>query len=267
MKRAVFIFITVLLVLSLSSCDIISNVINLKSDFGNSSDSPKDDTINSENAENETDEHFCGTYFPDDYDPSGRIHLIGLEDYDKKHETYVLLSMDEVYEAVDLLRKNGSILEESVLFDCDDLPYTAIYFFTFKKSDAEELKSGKSYFDRRIDNGTFTCTIYYNNRTLEDVNTYGKEGDFSYIKIDEKYNVEDFTSNTDDLYVTSVSEMTGNDPYGFSNTNRMEWYYVNIGNVTHIELDALIGKQELDSAFMPEDIEAIVRTITIIEAV
>ena len=132
-EKIICILLTFAVVISFSSCNIIDSFINL--DTGKKSD--KDNSLS-----DETSDVSNGNY-----GLNGRIHLYwGDECYNETYESYILLNMTEVYEAVELLKQNGSVIRESVLFNLDvgETEFDVKHFFHFEKQYAEELEDGKN---------------------------------------------------------------------------------------------------------------------------
>lgn len=268
MKKILICLTSVFLILSLCSCEIISDIaIKIQG-----KDTTNDDT-QKENSSFE--QHFCGQYFPDDYDLSSRIYLSGIRDFDEKRETYILLNIEEVYEAIELLKKNGSRIKESVLLDCESLGYDVFYLFHFTKKNAEELKDGKGYFDRRIDDGIFTCRIYYNEHTIEEIKSTSPTSptsDWRIYSFSQTYmldfageDVRRIVDNIDSFVVTTNFIEYGY-PLYILDYGRKEIFLIKVGEDVCMEIEARIGSKEEDCVFMLEDIQEIVKTITIIEA-
>ena len=256
MKKALLILSAVILLFSLSSCNILSTFIDPGADQDNED-------------ENNLPEKTPAASLYDNYDPSGRVHFEwGDPHYDQTYGAYILLNMDEVYEAVELLKKNGSTIKESVLFDLDgsETGFEVIHFFSFQRRYAEKLQPGKNYFDRKIDNGYFYSVVYYNGRTLEEINEKFSSSCYSFVQINQNDKIDaiKINDNIECFEVTYLGEQYGHPLYFFHNGEEEE-YQVKIGDDICMTLEARIGSREPDCIFMPEDIADIIKTMEIIE--
>lgn len=258
MKKALLILLAVILLFSLSSCNILSTFMS------QGTDQNKED-------ENASAEKTPANSLYDNYDPSGRVRFYwGDPHYDQTYGSYILLNMDEVYEAVDLLKKNGSVIKESILFDLDGLEtgFDVKHFFHFERRHAEKLEPGKNFFDRKIDNGYFYSVVYYNNRTLEEINAkyFNSERIYTNVEINlnKKTDALKVINNIDDFEVTYLGEPYDKPLYFFSD-GKEEYYQIKVGDDICLYLDANIGSREPDCIFMPEDIANIIKTMKVIE--
>ena len=258
MKNSLLILLAVILLFSLSSCNILSTFMS------QGTDQNKED-------ENASAEKTPANSLYDNYDPSGRVHFEwGDPHYDQTYGTYILLNMDEVYEAVDLLKKNGSTIKESILFDFDGLEtgFEVIHFFHFERRYAEKLEPGKNFFDRKIDNGYFYSVVYYNNRTLEEINAkyFNSERIYTNVEINLNKTTDalKIISNMESLEVTYLGEPYDKPPY-FLGDGKTEQYQIKVGDDICLHLKARIGSHESDCIFMPKDIANIIKTMEVIE--
>ncbi len=82
---------------------------------------------------------------------------------------YWLETYEEVLEAAEILKSNGSTLRRSVGFDCDGELLDVKWCFTYSWSKAEPLEDGENFFDRKIDNGEFVWYAFYKDVTIDEL--------------------------------------------------------------------------------------------------
>ena len=96
---------------------------------------------------------------------------------------YWLETYEEVTEAVELLKSHGSTIKRSIGFDCEGDLLDVKWCFLYQWSDAEPLEEGKSFFDRKIDDGEFVWYAFYLDTTIDEL-LYSYAYDYDCMKID-----------------------------------------------------------------------------------
>ena len=157
------------------------------------------------------------------------------------HETigyYWLETYDEVLEAIELLKSHGSQIDSCYGVTCDGEPYDIKWCFSYLRRDAEELEEGKSFFDRRIDGGQFTCYILRKDVTIEElIFSYIRRYDYLYFsKAISCVEIED----PEQLYV----DWWGRETYGIEYPE-LE-YYIMYGDTMIATLGFPIGTSKED---------------------
>ena len=207
MRMLVSAVLCLVMLLSMTSCDLVSELIS-----GFLEDEGQPD--NGSDREYVNGGHTHSKQYPDGYtagdggDPC-MFELYGF---------YWLETYDEVLEAIELLESHGSQIESRFGLTCDGEPYDIKWCFGFKwkyvdefdetKTFYEHLAEGMSFFDRRIDGGYFTCYILRKDVTIEELN-------YSYLSLYDSFclKTEDASVEIEDPELLAI-DWWGRDEYG-----------------------------------------------------
>ena len=202
-KRILSIILLVSVMLSFASCqyiDIITNSKNESSDVNVHSDTP----------------HSCpGCQRTEDGYTGGLSHF---QDFHDEYGLYWLETYEEVLSAIELLKSHGSTIKRSIAFNYDTDLFDIKYCFMYKRSEAESLEEGKSFFDRKIDGGEFRWFAFYDDVEIDDfiyfkyvsyynimeIDYYGDSGidrDFEKVENTENLSFDWYGKNGDGYYI------------------------------------------------------------------
>ena len=176
-KICISIILCLAMVLSLASCDLISEI--RRELFGYPSVKPGQFTGHSPVPEGYTGGLQSNVNFHSDYG----IHWL---------ETY-----EEVLAAVELLKAHGSIIKPAVGVDIEEV-FDVKWCFIYQRNMAEQLVEGANFFDRKIDNGSFVCYIFRMDVTIDEL-IYSNVFHYQSIKIYTKNYVR--VENIDELSI------------------------------------------------------------------
>lgn len=95
--------------------------------------------------------------------------LTSRKEFHDEYEVYWLETYGEVLAAVELLKSHGSTVTRSLGFNYESDLLDSKYCFVCKRSNADPLEEGKSFFDRKIDGGTFSWYGFYEDITIEEL--------------------------------------------------------------------------------------------------
>lgn len=179
------------------------------------------------------------------------------------HETtgyYWLETYGEVLEAVELLKSHGSTIKRSAGFNCEGELLDVKWCFMYSWSDADPLERGKSFFDRKIDDGEFVWYAFYKDVTIDElVYSYVSKYDCMSIGYG-KYNFSrafDNVENTSDLSF----DWFGKDLYeGFDKPEQGRYMIKYKG-----EEWAYIDNSNKDRLIPPDYFDEFLSTVVIIE--
>lgn len=219
MKKAVKILISTVLsiamLLSFASCNYINGIINPQSNTNSGNN-----TTNNNNHDHIVPEGYTGGLA---YDPC----------FHEEYGVYWLETYDEVLEAVELLKSNGSTIKRSIAFDCEGNLLDVKFCFLYRWSKAEELEEGKDFFDRKIDDGEFRWFAFFEDVTIDELLYSSVERydvlDISYIINQAIY--RDFVdiSDTDEITLDWYLSELGLEPDGS--------YYIRLNGEIYVEVD------------------------------
>ena len=168
MKKVSKILISMLLciavLLSVTSCNYINGIINPQSNTNSGNN-----TTNNNKNDRIVPEGYTGGITWDYHN-----HLV--------YGYYWLETYEEVLEAVELLKSNGSTILRSIAFDCDDEILDSKFCFVYPRSKAEPLEEGKNFFDRKIDNCEFMWFAFFENVTIDEL-LYSTVSRYDSVKI------------------------------------------------------------------------------------
>ena len=92
------------------------------------------------------DEHFYGCYV-----------IVWFETY------------DELIEAFELMRANGTEIPRMPYFDCEEYGMDVKFRIEFPRSADDKLQEGQNFFDRRLDNLNLYVYVFFEDVTIEEL--------------------------------------------------------------------------------------------------
>ena len=168
-KSLVALLLLVSVMLSFASCQYIDAFLNR--------DQLKE---NSEDTKNES-----GTKNEDRIVPQGYTGGIARDlHFHYEYAVYWLETYEEVLSAIELLKSHGSTIKRSIAFNYDTDLFDIKYCFMYKRSKAESLEEGKSFFDRKIDEGEFRWFAVYDDIEIDDFMYTNYISDYDVMEID-----------------------------------------------------------------------------------
>ena len=116
-----------------------------------------------------TDDITDDTLPPDNNPGDDIIGLKPEEILQVSYELYWLDTYEEVLAAIELLESHGSTVNDSIAFNYESDTLDSKYLFLCRKGNAAPLEDGKSFFDRKMDEGFFLWYGFYSDITVEDL--------------------------------------------------------------------------------------------------
>lgn len=250
MKKTVKMLISTVLCIavlfSITSCNYINGIINPQSNtnsdnntnFGNNTNT----TNNNKNDDRIVPEGYTGGITWDYHD-----HLV--------YGYYWLDTYEEVLEAVELLKSNGSTILRSIAFECDDEILDSKFCFMYPRSKAEPLEEGKNFFDRKIDNCEFMWFAFFEDVTIDELlySTVSRYDSVRIFYIKSQFSHRDFADihDTDEVTLDWYYSEFGEEPDGL--------YYIRLNGEIYVDVDCNKG------AIPPEYYQEFADSIVIIE--
>ena len=161
-KMLISLALCAVMLFSYASCEYISCVIN-GDENNNSSD--VDVKSDNDNKEISTSNNKKDRIVPVGYTGGVEYDLCFHEEY----AVYWLETYEEVLEAVELLKSNGSTIKRSIAFDCEGELLDVKFCFLYSRSKAQKLEEGKNFFDRKIDDGEFKWFGLFEDVTIDEL--------------------------------------------------------------------------------------------------
>lgn len=143
---------------------------------------------------------------------------------------YWLETYEEVLEAVELLKANGSIVEPRIGVEFGEEQFDVKWAFVYQRKYAEPKEEGKNFFDRRIDNGDFKCYIFRTNVTIERL-IYNTVFSYKAVQITTKNFVK--VEDAEELHISWFRK----DDYFFDQPYRSDPYEIVYNDMTLAEID------------------------------